>query len=350
MLKNEIDTVGITMRALARIGVSTLIAFDTGSTDGTQALMRELAVELGLNLDLFAGQFVDFATSRNELMEHANHKSHWLILLDSGEDFEFDDAALDVLENAPADLGGYSLPIILYPSKVVFYSLRLVRNIGVWAYEFPVHEFLHVPESVHTVNWPTGDNMPSFTITQDRTLTGRSSPARWLRDAVVLRDYLESHPNNTRALFYLANTYSNLGQNEKALYWYLMRYAQLNGWWEERELSCVSIVNCLYALGRWDEWRRWSLYLYFEHSRIEGVMAMARRAIDVDKNPMECLMMADLATKVPAIDRNLWYDPDEYTTYRVNLRALCDNRWREERAATGMMIPQENPENAAVTA
>jgi glycosyltransferase involved in cell wall biosynthesis len=349
MLKNEIATVGITMRAVARIGIRTLIAFDTGSTDGTQDLMRELAQELNLALDLFEGKFVDFATSRNVLMNHANHKSHWLVLLDSGEDFLFNEPALALLANAPANQGGFSLPIILYPSNTVFYSLRLVRNNGLWLYRFPVHEYLDVPDNYHTVNWPKGDGLPLFTITQDRTLTGRSSPARWLRDAVVLRDYLETHPNNSRALFYLANTYGNLGQNEKALYWYLMRYAQLDGWWEERELSCVSIVNCLYALGRWDEWRRWSLYLYYEHSRIEGIMGMARRAMDVDKNPMECLVMADLATKVPAIQRSLWFDPEEYVTYRGNLRSLCERRWRAQREETGMMIPQSNPENVTVS-
>lgn len=329
MLKNEISTVEITMRAVARIGISKLIAFDTGSTDGTQELMHRLAGELNLALDLFEGEFVDFATSRNVLMKHAFQKSQWLVLLDAGEDFLVDpEAAFEVLEKAPANLGGFSLPIILYPSNTVFYSLRLIRNNGLFEYNYPVHEYLVVPPEYETINWPSS---PRFSITQDRDLTGRSSPARWRRDAVVLTQYLENHPNDPRALFYLANTYSNMGMNKEALHWYLLRYAQSDGWWEERELSCVSIVVCLQNLERLDEWRRWALHLYYEHSRIEGVMALARRALDVDKNPLECLVMADLATKVPAIKRNLWFDPEDYATYRFNLRALCVDKWRMER-------------------
>lgn len=148
----------------------------------------------------------------------------------------------------------------------------------------------------------------------------------------MLEELVAREPNNTRGLFYLANTYSNLGDNEKALAWFRKRYAvKHRGWWEEREVSAISIANALKSLGRLAEWRMWAFVLYFEHGRAEGVMALARHAIDVDNNSMECFVLADMATKLPAIQRDLWYDPREYTTYRFNLRRSCELGWQNQR-------------------
>jgi tetratricopeptide (TPR) repeat protein len=347
MMKNEIDTVPTTMHALARVGIPMMIAFDTGSTDGTQALMRKLAVKLNLTLDLIEGEFVDFATSRNVLLEHSKFKSHWLLLMDAGEDIIWEGSVAEHITAAAPSVGSFRVPIILYPSATTFMSPRIVRNIGVWKYEFPVHEYLVLPKGYTANAWPRKEpgarDVPQFALTHDRTLTGRSSPARWVRDAKVLENFLVTQPNNTRALFYLANTYSNMGQDEKALEWYIKRYSiRMRGWWEERELSAVSIVKALENLGRYDEWRSWSLMLLTEHKRIEGVMALARRALDVDNNPMECVLWAELATKVPNIERDLWYEPKEYTTYRHNMLTLCRHRWREERLQNGTMIATDN--------
>lgn len=339
MMKNEIDTVPVTMRALARAGIPMMIAFDTGSTDGTQDLMRKLAVELNLTLDLIEGQFVDFAVSRNVLMDHAKFKSHWLLLMDAGEDIVWQGDVSAHFANAAPNVGSFRVPIILYPAGTSFMSPRLIRNNGMWKYEFPVHEYLVLPPRYRSDAWPRDKGAPQLALTHDRTLTGRSSPARWVRDAQVLEKFLLTQPNNTRAIFYLANTYSNLGDEEKALKWYLKRYSiKLRGWWEERELACVSIVKALKHLGRLDEWRRWSLLLLSEHQRIEGVVGLARHAIDVDNSPIDCVMWMELATKVPDLQRDLWFEPKEYTTYRHNLLNLCKHMWQEEREKNGTMI------------
>lgn len=326
MVKNERATLPTTMAALASVDVRDVFLYDTGSVDGTVELAQLLAEALGLTLHVSRGEFVDFATSRNVLLAHARHKSRWLLLLDAGEDVLMGADVPAVLSGAPAEHCGFMVQIALWPGDYAFFSTRLIRNDGRWRYTFPVHEFLIIddPECA-TVLWLDAEPQRALQLSQNRTLTGRSSEARWLRDANVLETLLATTPDEPRALFYLANTYAQLGRLTDAVDLYLRRYAVV-GWWEEREAALVALVGCLRSLERYDEFRNWAFVLYYQHQRIEGVMALARHALDVEQNPVLCFALADLACRVPQVRRSLWINQREYTEFRWNLRRWCRAR------------------------
>lgn len=314
MVKNEVSTVSITLESLARHNISRVFVYDTGSTDGTQTLCRSRAAELGLELFLREGAFVDFATSRNALLAWAESRSEWLLLLDSGE--EITAPIADALSRTADSVCGFH--IMQQWGQSTFYNVRLIRNNGVWRYEFPVHEYLHKETACETLDWSD-----DLRITQNRAVTGHSSYARWHRDVDVLLSVLEYDPENPRAAFYLAQTYAQLGQFKNAIGAYFTRYGIVNrGWWEEREVALYQIVLCHLNLNQTTQANKWAARLYDRHSRIEGIVEVAQRFADTQQF-LICYALAQLACKEPKPKRHLFFNSHTYDHQRWALRDQC---------------------------
>src|SRR5215203_2709868 len=82
MVKNEVKSLSAAF-ASVRGCVDRALVFDTGSTDGTQALARALLTEIPG--ELIEGEFIDFATSRNRSLDLATGKSVFALLLSGDE-------------------------------------------------------------------------------------------------------------------------------------------------------------------------------------------------------------------------------------------------------------------------
>jgi glycosyltransferase involved in cell wall biosynthesis len=337
MVKNEADAMKLSMESLHLVGVKSLFVFDTGSTDGTQAAVRDEAARLGLQLDLFEGKFVDFATSRNYMLRRVERRSEWLLLLDAGDVIVVTRPGSDVdglLEEALDN--GLVCAVLLeqqWNSGSSHYVNRLIRNDGTWMYTQPVHEYL---DQVRTGETCTGVELRDmsadvmlFKLWQNRTVSGRTSGARWRNDVVVLERELLRNPNNSRAAYYLGNTFSALEMHREAIGAFKRRIG-MGGWYEEIEMSKISIADSYRALGDLASANYWAMRLYEENKRIEGLMMLARHALDVQNNSALCFAYTDMACQVPAPRRSLFLDPREYDYFRFNLRKLCWDKMKQE--------------------
>jgi glycosyltransferase involved in cell wall biosynthesis len=337
MVKNEADAMKLSMESLHLVGITTLFVFDTGSTDGTQAVVRDEAARLGLQLDLFEGPFVDFSTSRNYMLRRVEGRSRWLLLLDAGDIIVVTTPGDELDALLEESLRDDRLCSILleqqWNSGSSHYVNRLIRNDGTWMYVQPVHEYLlRVSDAEACVDMElrdAGDEFMQFMLWQNRTVSGRTSGARWLRDVGVLERELVRDPTNSRAAYYLGNTYSALGMHREAIVAFKRRIG-MHGWYEEIEMSKISIVSSYIALGDLASANYWSIDLYEENKRIEGLMALARHALDVQNNSALCFAYTDMACQVPSIRRSLFLDTREYETFRFNLRKLCWDNLRKE--------------------
>jgi hypothetical protein len=345
MVRDEQATLPVTLATLGAAGVRLVLVYDTGSVDETERVVREWnETQTQAHVEWRAGEFVDFATSRNVLLEWAAGRSEWLLLLDAGDELVLREsaAALDAfLARAPAAHCGYRLEVDIGVQQ--FFSSRLVRNDAVppvWRYVFPVHEYITTVDgaSCSSPNMHRVVGAPRLSLRQNRTLTGATSPARWVRDAAVLADLLAAEPDNTRAAFYLGNTYRGLAAHnandtvlrndylERAVDAHLRRVVQGGGFEEEIEDSMIQLTRSYRALDREHEMRRWAMLVYHKHQRIEGLLVWARYAVDVQNSPELCLALADLACKAPRVERTLFIDRREYDTFRWNLRRLCSQQ------------------------
>ena len=116
---------------------------------------------------------------------------------------------------------------------------------------------------------------PMIRLHQDRSLSGRSSPARWKRDAVVLQTLLDEEPRNPRAAFYLGNTFVQLGNCSAAIDAYKLRIDITDdGWWEERESAMLQIVLCAKPVSHLKKGRKKIVLIVFSLFNIDCLNLM----------------------------------------------------------------------------
>lgn len=251
MVKNEAHTIARTLRS-AKPWIDAWCILDTGSTDETREIVwSEMADACERGGTLHQLPFVDFATSRNRLLEMGRAEDgEYLLLLDADDVLEGGEALRAALTkelhrvNSECDCGiepphGRSCEpdreafyVRMQQGPTVWTSARVVRAAAVgpngWRYVGAVHEVLTKEGAP-----PPSITIPGVTIRHDPPpVSAERSRARWERDLVLLAKDIEADPKNARATFYYAKTLRQLGRAEEACRAFERRIA-LGGWKEE---------------------------------------------------------------------------------------------------------------------
>lgn len=200
---------------------------DTGSTDGTQDLIKQYFAEKGIPGELHQHEWQDFATNRTAALELCNGKGDYAWMIDA------DDYLVGEMKIPPQfDFDGYSVRI----KRGNFEWWRnQIFKIGVgWKYEGVLHEYAHCPNKANLSIAKL--DMPGYHI-EARTEGGARNKGitpteKYAKDAVVLEKALEKEPLNSRYQFYLAQSYFDSQQWEKSFEAYEKR-AKMGGWEEE---------------------------------------------------------------------------------------------------------------------
>lgn len=239
MIKNEEKTILKSLNSCKSI-TSHVRIYDTGSTDDTLSIIETFKNDNPtVDVSIKCGDFVDFAISRNVLLEFVEETSDidFYILLDSNDEMKGCDELVEFLElqkeKNDKSVTGYLIRQKWFTgnSMDTYFNIRLVKANCGWRYKSPVHEYITNTITPQSKNIKI-DN-PNITIYQDRTQDCENTFQRFKRDKVILlREHLK-HPTDTRTLFYLAQTYGSLGLNKEAYYYYHLR-AELSGYEEER--------------------------------------------------------------------------------------------------------------------
>ena len=220
IVKDEVEVLEACL-ASCRVLIDHWVICDTGSTDGTRELIgRELD---GIPGELHERPWVDFGHNRTELMELAQGKADYLLLLDA-------DWVLSVAPGALSDLtaDSYLVPV---GSGAAHYRKALVKGSIPWGFVGAIHEDVHSDQDQRS------ERLEGVSV--EVTSVGGDATAHWENDIRVLREELERNPDDQRSAFYLAQSYRDLGratgdsaQLRLALEWYRRR-AEMGGWAEE---------------------------------------------------------------------------------------------------------------------
>lgn len=260
MVKDEARRIRETLESV-RPWITSWSILDTGSTDGTQAIIREVLA--GIPGTLHERPFVpyadtgiiDFAASRNLGLDLAGTDAAWLLLL-NGDDVLHEGASLREFATAQlysdADAWHFNIkgdggPDFVYP--------RLVRSTAGWRYTMPTHEIISGAR-------PVAGTVPGAWIWKGADPEAVRH-ARWKRDVVVLDRWLRDHQDDHRTLFYLAQTrecLSNFGDTGEriehltAAHDLYLRRSELGGWPDEVFESGMRAANLAERLRRpWPE-------------------------------------------------------------------------------------------------
>lgn len=206
------------------------VIVDTGSTDGTQDVIREYMAEKNIPGELYERPWVNFAYNRNEALELARASADYLLIMDAD----------DILTYTP----GYKRPEVF--TKDAYYThinysgthydrIQLINTKVPFQWIGVVHEVLYC-ETAKDCDYLNGVTMVIIGG------GGRSrDPNKFLKDAQILEADLLTDPNNSRTMFYLAQSYRDANLLSEALDRYEKRVA-MGGWNEEVFWSLYQIA------------------------------------------------------------------------------------------------------------
>jgi len=221
IVKNESAVIERCLDSVLPI-IDTWVIVDTGSTDGTQDLIRRKLAQLPG--ELHERPWVNFGHNRSEaaaLAQDQPNKADYLLFFDADDVLARSETFKLPLLTADA----YQLWINyngMHYTRVMLVSTRLR-----WHWVGVVHEYPHAAPPARTIETLAGAEV----IIRPEGARSRD-PKKFHRDAELLERALIDEPENPRYVFYLAQSYRDAGETEKALRTYERRIA-MSGWEEE---------------------------------------------------------------------------------------------------------------------
>jgi len=317
------------------------VIVDTGSTDGTQDLIRRLLADLPG--ELHERPWQDFGHNRSEALAYARGKADYLLIMDADERLE-----------VPA---GFRWPKLSADKYMLAHRHAgapdaswglgtLVKASLPWRYEGVLHEYIACDEPHTTANldgpvvWGYFDSARNV-----------DPLAKYANDARVLEVALAKEPTNARYAFYLAQSYRDSKQLEKAAEAYERRVA-LGGWEEELFYSAFQRGAVLETMGDWPR----ALASYLQAYTLRPVRAESLWACAVhyrlSREWAAAELFARAAVAIPRPDDTLFVDDSVYAwramdelaiaAYYVGKRA--ESRALNERLlAEGHVPPADRP-------
>ncbi|MFZ3471539.1 glycosyltransferase [Streptomyces sp. 4.24] len=200
--------------------IDTWVISDTGSTDGTQDLVREAL--RGIPGELHEEPWTNFGHNRSLNIGHARGKADYLLLLDA------DLVLRRTGRLPPLTADSYMLR---HEGTTEYRIKRLVRAGLPWRYEGVTHEYLTCDRPDENEQRPgIQENLDALVI--EDYADGGSRHDKFERDARLLGAELLRDPSNPRTVFYLAQTMRDMGDTAEAIRLYERR-AAMGGWNEE---------------------------------------------------------------------------------------------------------------------
>ena len=292
IVKNEARVIA---RCLASVRdyLSHWVIVDTGSTDGTQELVRDILGDIPGTL--YERPWVDFGHNRSEAMDLAREAgAEWILLLDADETLEG-----EVPERLP-DVD--RIMVFAAMGTVAFSDTILVRSKVAWRFEGVTHEYLTAAEESGR------EILDGVTLREHADSHRRVEQRKYLEDVELLEAAVKADPDNSRSWFYLAQSYRDFGNLGKAIESYARR-AAMGGWEEEVFYSLLQIAVLSDRDKRpWAEVQDAYLQAYqYRPSRIDPLCELARACREREEYAL-AYVFAKHAVEVPPTRDELFVD------------------------------------------
>jgi glycosyltransferase involved in cell wall biosynthesis len=237
IVKNEAPVIARCLASLRPI-IDYWVIVDTGSTDGTQDQIRTLMADLPG--ELHERPWRDFAHNRTEALELARPHGEYVLIIDADDVLEFEPQ----FKMPALEADSYMLRIA--DTSIAYNRTQIVRAALPWRWRGVLHEFLTCEQA------RSSGRLEGLRLRRHHDGARRRDPQTYGRDAEILEAALQTESDpfmRSRYQFYLAQSYRDCGERDKALRAYLKR-AELGFWVEEVFMSIYSAARLQEALGR----------------------------------------------------------------------------------------------------
>ena len=302
IVKDEAHIIEKTLRNVcSKVPIADWIISDTGSTDGTQDIIKRVFNELNIPGKLFEDKWENHGVNRTIALKQAyeNSESDYVFIFDADDSIE----GTFVL---PEDFGSFDAYFVTLSTAPGFYYKRpaLATNKKKWYYLGVLHEFIHADDP-RTFGSIEGDYyIFGGTIGNDA--------AKYKRDAELIKNELETNKNipghlRSRYLYYLAQSYKDAGMKKEAIEAYKQRILK-GEQGQEVYISFFEIGN-LYAQ---DGDPANAIFYYMQsiqadNRRVEGICRMMTIFRELGNNAVSHALYRSLDRKVFDVPRNSDY-------------------------------------------
>jgi tetratricopeptide (TPR) repeat protein len=239
IVKNEAKVIHRLIRSCKHF-IDYYVICDTGSSDNTIEVIKK---EMGdIKGEIYERKWIGFDVNRTELMGFSYKKSDYLLIADADEEFIITDDFYN--ENFTYDWYHFR-----YVGDLDYTRIHLVNANIKWRYLGKLHEYIDYVD-----NSQSSQTLELNTIKVLHHDDGSSMlrTDKILRDIKILKQAIKDEPNNERNYFYMAQTYNDNKEYEKAIIYYEERIKR-GGWEEEVYYSMLQIGISYYYLKKIDK-------------------------------------------------------------------------------------------------
>ena len=263
IVKNEAHIVAEVLDSVAPY-ISLWVIVDTGSTDGTQDVIRNHMASLGIPGELHERPWRSFGHNRSEAVDLAQGHGDYIWVIDA------DDLVVGAPDFSLLNADAYMLRY-QQSSSLSYWCCQMFRDGLPWEYKGVVHEYVHCGEPY------TQERLNGDYYVQSRRLGDRSrDPQKDARDRDLLLADIDQNADNERSVFYLAQSYFDLDDFANARQWYAKR-VEMGRWDQEVYYSMVRLAESMAQLGEpWATTQQEYLRAWeFRPTRAEPLCAIA---------------------------------------------------------------------------
>jgi glycosyltransferase involved in cell wall biosynthesis len=292
--------------------ISSWVIVDTGSGDGTQDLIRNHMARLGVAGELHERPWRNLGDNRTEALALAQGHGAYIWVIDA------DDTVVGTPDFARLCADIYWLR---YGDDDCENPWRasLFRDGVPVRYEGVIREYAAWDDASVDVRL-----MGEYHIESRRFSACGRDNQKYPRDCDLLLAEVERNPEDARSVFYLAQSYFELGDFANARKWYTRRIDMV-GWDHEVYLAMLGIAESMGNLGApWPEVHNAYLRAWeFQPTRAEPLYAIARR-YRADWRFRPGYHYAKLAAEIPfPEDDQLFVQEDVYAWRASDEQATC---------------------------
>lgn len=238
---------------------------DTGSTDNTVELIESYFKSKSIPGKVIKEPFKNFEYNRTFALQACKEvDADYVLLLDAdmvlkrGNNYD--------LINFKRTLNQGDVFYLFQGSQSFYYkNVRIVKNQMDIKYWGVTHEVINTPDGT------LYKSIEKNVLFIDDIGDGGAKSDKYTRDIRLLTEGLREKPNNDRYTFYLANSYRDNNEKEKAIEMYKKRI-EIGGWWEEVWQSYYNIGKCYNWLGEKEKAiAYWMLAYDFFPKRLENI-------------------------------------------------------------------------------
>jgi len=376
IVKNESARIRQTLESVLPY-IDSWCIVDTGSTDDTVEIIKSCLSNVPGHLirhpiiTYLDTDCIDYAATRNMALEYASNNSTFIFLMSGDEILQNGESLRTFCEEAKEkkDYDAHYVQL-LGSSRGSYDQIRLLRSNANLRYTFPTHEYIFNAKNI-------GQRILNVSINSFSEPYEKSCE-RWERDIKVLYRYMQNVPGNyltkesedsnigggrrlhgwrqnktsfpfkealsekpevsketthlaqnydsgdrNRAIFYLAQSYECLGNNDLAFEYYEKR-SKMGGWSEEVYEAKKRMAQCADRLKivsskkfSWEEVKEMYLETYsFRPERLEAIYEIAKHYYD-EKNFSLCYLYALIGLDCKAPEQDVLFVDREVYTWKL---------------------------------